>query len=1265
MKSTTQSTDAFWTEILAEIGNPTSVPLLRESKAEGAEALVKTTLNSDALQKIGTSYGVQANELPSLLWCLLLARYADDEGVLIASTGDGSNPIPFPMLVPPAQTVNEWMSHATNRLRSCRSNGGSNIEYLQRLSPIAEGLNLFQTAALCRDDQTFGLGLEIGLVDDGNLDEWFVRYDRSRVRQDAAERLLEHLACAVLWLAEHPASPVGEMEILTESMREELLFGLNTTESPFPSDKCIHEVIAEQAALTPNATAITFEGETLSYAEVEQRANQLARHIRALGVDVGDRVGIFVDRSFDMVISVLAILKSGAAYTPMDARYPPERLAFMMEDADAKVLITQEHLLDKVSGTTTLVCVDRDRQEIRAHSVAALDHRVDPEDLAYVIYTSGSTGTPKGVAIRHRGALNNMHDLNTRFEVGAEDKVMVLSSLSFDMCVYEILGTMMAGGCIVMPDPNRAAEPAHWAELVKTHGVTIWNSAPQLLEMFISYVEDKPELHPRTLRVSILGGDWVPVTLPDRYKAVSAPGALCIVLGGATEASIHTTIYSVEETDPNWASIPYGRPMANQTCLVLDSQNRLCPPGIPGQLHLGGVGLARGYLDRPEMTAEKFIPHPYIDGERLYLTGDLVRADETGLLELLGRIDFMVKIRGFRIELGEVEAALRASEQVNQAVVQVREDVPGDKRLCGYVVLNHEAADLLPSPTGDEESRQVDGWREIYDANYETRARADDPTFNITGWKSSYTGEDIPASEMRVWVDETVARIRALNPSRILEIGVGSGLLLFGLAPDCEKYTGADFSRVAIEDLSEVVEGEGLSEIVDLHTRSADNLEGFAPNSYDVVVLNSIVLQFPSPEYLIEVLSGAAKLLRPGGAIFVGDIRHRASEEMYQLSVKLDQAESQLPIDVLRQQVYQQMRQEEELLQDPNFWHAVVAQTPELTGAEIQLKRGAYLNELSKYRYDVVLHTKALTHVEETNRLVWDRDELSVSSLKEVLRGLTGTESLLVENIPNDRLSADACTLRSVLSDESIKDVAQLKDIVSENTVEGVDPNELWALADEYGFKVNVTFEGDGGDGKLRTLFYRSNDGDTFVLPDPVIDADAESFSTRPMDRHRERHVLNDLREDLNRQLPQYMVPAAIVALDRLPLTPNGKVDRRRLPPPDVSRLFQGDGVPPRDELESLIYDIWLEVLGYEQVGVHDSFFDLGGNSLLGTQISARLEDIFPLEIMLLKILKDLTVAGLAEHLRALGQEADLDVDEVAQMYAEIKTMSDDELAQL
>ena len=521
-----------------------------------------------------------------------------------------------------------------------------------------------------------------------------LEYDTDLFDATTISRLIEHFRILLEGIVAEPRRRLWELPLLTRAEQEWLLVRLNETQAEFPEHSCLHQLFEAQAEQNPQAVAVIYEDTSLTYGELNRRANQLAHHLRALGVGPDAHVGIFMERSPEMVVGLLAVLKAGGAYVPLDPAYPKERLAFMLRDAQVSVLLTQSHLTGRLpEQRAELVLLDADRPVCARHSEENLNSGVMPENLAYVIYTSGSTGVPKAAMLDHRGRVNNFCDFNRRYRIGPEDRLIALSSPSFDMTAYDVFGTLMSGGAIVLPRASAQLEPSHGAELMRRHGVSVWHSAPALLELLVQHLGGRPEAAPGSLRLALLGGDWIPLSLPGRLKALIA-GIQVVGMGGATEVSMDSTIYDIQSQDPGWKSIPYGKPMANQTCYVLDAHLQPVPVGVPGELHLGGVGLAWGYLHQPALSAEKFIPHPFSvrPGARLYRTGDLARYLPDGNLELLGRIDHQVKLRGFRIELGEVAAALRQHPVIKEAIATIREDEAGNRFLVAYAVPGQEPA---------------------------------------------------------------------------------------------------------------------------------------------------------------------------------------------------------------------------------------------------------------------------------------------------------------------------------------------------------------------------------------------------------------------------------------------------------------------------------------------------------------------------------------------------------------------------------------------
>jgi amino acid adenylation domain-containing protein len=457
-----------------------------------------------------------------------------------------------------------------------------------------------------------------------------------------------------------------------------------------PPPGLLHTLVApggpRPAVIAPNRV--------LSYAELLGRSAALARALRELGASPNTLVAVVMEKGWEQVVAALGVLAAGAAYLPVDPELPAERRAWLLADGGVEIAVTQPWLEERFSRAGEWPAGLR-RLAVRSEPEEPAPAAWPPwpplqtaGDLAYVIYTSGSTGRPKGVAIDHRGAVNTVLDVNRRFGVGPEDRVFALSSLSFDLSVYDLFGTLAAGGAVVFPAAAERRDPAHWAERLQACGVTVWNSVPALMEMLVDYADGKVGRErrlPGAVRLVLLSGDWIPVELPGRIREL-APAAAVVSLGGATEASIWSILHPVAEVDPAWRSIPYGRPMRGQTFHVLDGGLEPRPTWVPGQLYIGGAGLARGYWGDPEKTAASFVTRPRT-GERLYRTGDLGRYLPGGDIEFLGREDSQVKVRGYRVELGEIEAALCRHPAVREAVVAAHAgDRPGEKRLAAYLV---------------------------------------------------------------------------------------------------------------------------------------------------------------------------------------------------------------------------------------------------------------------------------------------------------------------------------------------------------------------------------------------------------------------------------------------------------------------------------------------------------------------------------------------------------------------------------------------------
>lgn len=484
-------------------------------------------------------------------------------------------------------------------------------------------------------------------------------------------QLLENLASAEAnWLE-------NSRQLLPPSQLERRSLDKDTA---VPSEQMLHTLFAAQVATRRNEPAVISSQRHLTYQELYEQSNQVGHKLRSHCVSANQLVAVMMEKGWEQIVAVIGILAAGAAYVPIDPNLPQERTEYLLKNSQVSIVLTQSWLKDKLTNYEAL-CLE----DLANESKQPLEPLQSPDDLAYLIYTSGSTGVPKGVAIAHRGAVNTIIDINQRFHVTSSDRVLALSSLSFDLSVYDIFGTLAAGGTIVVPNSCSDRDPAEWDKASAQHQVTIWNSVPALMQMMVDYAAESQVL---ALRLVLLSGDWLPLTLPAQIQAL-AKDVQVISLGGATEASIWSILYPIETVDPAWKSIPYGRPMVNQRFYVLNKLLEPCPVWVAGELYIGGIGLALGYWQQEAKTAASFIIHPRT-GERLYRTGDLGRYLPDGNIEFLGREDFQVKIGGYRIELGEIESALTQHPSVDKAVVVVAGKQLNEKRLVAYAVVHQE-----------------------------------------------------------------------------------------------------------------------------------------------------------------------------------------------------------------------------------------------------------------------------------------------------------------------------------------------------------------------------------------------------------------------------------------------------------------------------------------------------------------------------------------------------------------------------------------------
>ncbi|SCW38952.1 amino acid adenylation domain-containing protein [Paenibacillus tianmuensis] len=521
-----------------------------------------------------------------------------------------------------------------------------------------------------------------------------VSFDGNRYDQHFMAAAVDHLVRLLSVVLFQPELELGAVDMLSESEKHQLLYGFNDTETEYSRDKTIHQLIEEQAERVPDAVAVVFEQERLTYSELNERANRLARTLRADGVQPDQLVGLMVGRSLEIVVGILGILKAGGAYVPIDPEYPEERIRYLLEDSGARLLLTQRHLLEHVSFAGKAIALDD--EAAYSENGSNLEPVTGPNNLAYVIYTSGTTGKPKGVLVEHRGLCSLKMMFGETLQISERDSVVQFASLSFDASCWEIFKALFFGAALYIPTAETILDYRLFENFMNENGIT----ATILPPTYAAYLN--PDRMP-SLQKLITGGSAVSVEFVQQWKdKVQYFNAY-----GPTEASIVTSVWTASTGAVDRKSIPIGRPIQNHRIHIVDSHQQLLPVGVPGELCIAGVGLARGYLNRPELTAEKFVDNPFASGERMYRTGDLARWLPDGNIEYMGRIDHQVKIRGYRIEIGEVEEQLLKIASVREAIVIAREDANGQNQLCAYFVAQ---AKLKATELKEAMARELPGY---------------------------------------------------------------------------------------------------------------------------------------------------------------------------------------------------------------------------------------------------------------------------------------------------------------------------------------------------------------------------------------------------------------------------------------------------------------------------------------------------------------------------------------------------------------------------
>lgn len=1002
----------------------------------------------------------------------------------------------------------------------------------------------------------------------------------------------------------------------------------NRTDAPVSPDT-LDGLFARQAVLQPDRPAVIGSGRTLTYEELRLRSEAVGHLLHAKGAQPHSLVAVIMEKGWEQVVGALGILKSGAAYLPVDPSHPEERRCQLLRDGNVGVVLTQSWLDEQLGWPEGIERLYVDHIAPSAGDLDRPNGSTNPDDLAYVIYTSGSTGVPKGVMIDHRGAVNTILDVNKRFSVGPEDRVLALSNLNFDLSVYDIFGMLAAGAAVVMPEADRTRDPACWLEWMRRERITVWNTVPALMQMLLEYASGSGEKLPQSLRLVLLSGDWIPLDLPDKIKA-HVNGVQVIGLGGATEASIWSNLYPIREVDPDWRSIPYGRPMKNQRYYVLNEWMEDCPVWVPGQLYIGGIGLAEGYWNDEARTNERFVRHPRT-GERLYCTGDLGRYLPNGDIEFLGREDFQVKIRGHRIELGEIEAALKRHDGVKDAAVGVTGEPSGNMQLVGYVV-----------PSDAEGSDWVDIERA-------------DSAICAARWQAIGASGQRQASQLPDTVDVEAISAFTDYTDRVSLAVICNTLNSLGMfAQEGESFTLDELMRryrlhpryqSLISHWMDVLAEEGLLQ---------KNKEGLLLNRCLLHDAQSGLLdgehnRFPG---IADKARALHECFRRGQASLIGLLRGEIDPlELYLAEDSFLTPEALSGFNLAREYYINLARE---------MFRAIVNAYPsdkEIRVLEIGTRAGGLADTLAplcagRGRYMYTDESSFFTDQARKNQGQSDSMEYRLFDMnkKPLQQGFQPHEF--------DVIVADNTLHRARNVDKTLE---HLKEMLAPGGylifIEATNNNRLM-LATVGFFEDGFShLEDERQESRLpllaaeqwRKVVMEKAFSKVMVLPESGRAADVfgQRLIVAQAPEEVRRFKLAQLSDALRLKLPDYMVPGTYVLQEELPLSSNGKVDRQALAalakagerPADKTR------VAPATELQAKIASVWEEVLRCKQVGIDDDFYELGGDSLRAIQCINLLKERYRIDLSLQDLFEAPNIGILARLIETKARESDQGAD--------------------
>jgi amino acid adenylation domain-containing protein len=1051
-----------------------------------------------------------------------------------------------------------------------------------------------------------------------------LRYSTQLYTANTVVSMLQHFKNLLQDVVGKPDKKIPALTMLAANEIHRATREWNRTEKAFPDTVCLHELFERQAELSSSKTAVVDKGRVLTYQALNEASNRVAGFLVSNGVGVETKVGICIERSVDTPICMLGALKAGAAYVPLEPTYPAARLRRIIEDANLDLIVTQYQYMPLLDGCSAKVlCLGQNAETIDSFGSSNIDVFVQPDNLAYVIYTSGSTGQAKGVQISHRSVINFLMGVKRNIKYSEKDKWLSVTSLGFDISMLEIYAPLICGATLCIVDEDSKTDPRAFAQAIEQYSPSIIQATPASWQM----LHDIGWRVPSDLCILCGGESWSESLIP---TLASKRGVLWNMYG-PTETTIWSALKQITDKDKR---VSIGKPIDNTQLYVLDEFLNIVPVGVCGELYIGGVGLSRGYLNNASLTAEKFIPDLFsaLAGSRLYRTGDWVKQLRDGDVEFISRIDQQVKVRGYRVELKEIESCLSRCEIVNSNIADVFRDGDGDSFLVAYVTLDNHAVEHM-GDVGDYPKAAVSEWASVWNQAYAASTSRVN-YLNTSGWINSYTECAFSYQEMEQWRDGIVDRIMFYKPARVLEIGCGTGLLVTQVAPLSESYLATDVSTEALTCVRRLIADCSDLSHVRLANCAADDLSIAGGETFDTVLLNSVIQYFPYLDYLTGVIQQWLERIDQGGILFIGDVRNYWLMDNFYADLAYYQNPTKSKKE-LKAAMQLLSLNDSELLVSPDYFLSLIEIVPSISSVEIKPKIGRCDNEMTLFRYDVVLHKGEGVNVDICNVTQWCKD---INELQRVLSthefGTFGMSA-----IENTRLKRTNSVLAAMTSESQDNAEPISVNIHSDKRGDGLEYEELTAIGERFGYETEFSWANSDNSGRFDAVFTRSREGSRCVIDFGSAPRNAikrsSGYSNNPIHKKMNKELQQYIQSYLKNILPSYMVPSRVVVMDLFPLSPNGKIDRKRLPRLFFDAAAQQKFCAPQTSIETKLCKIWENVLDIRQIGINDNYFELGGDSLKAMRIVNHIEDQFGINLPLKFIFEHSVLADQSRELES------------------------------